>query len=581
MKSDTISEIAHSSLLLSAVSNRLAASLPRARFLGMILGTCVSRSIDAERNVMKFDDEDMESAEARWYRNLVDLRDEVGSIESLKTLPSSPKHTPPKSRLNDRSDRRRKPASTTSKPTGLSKVIAIGEIESSSGSDDEDLVPHQKPDDDPSDSDEDPTLINRSKPMAPVYISSLITQLRSDESETLEIALRTAPSLIRRKIGFGTEISENIDTLLSTLINLHEKGGELEEDDFGYLRLHSLIACFLALPEKVGLWLSSIYFEGDFSVSQRAIILTVIGLGSRELAGFEDGRSAGQEPLSEPTESFPSKRLPSNLSAIYSSASSPVSSIANQISHSTIQPLALSAADSVTGPNVLKIRTFSSRLSKTNQPKKPASRKKTIPKSLHHILSTFLFLPICTRLCILTSTSRRSMAAYPFFGPHLLRLTLQTLTLLLSTIGPSARQLHTLTREALVLLTTLHTLPPETSLDQTVLPAILQLLLTVLELNTDGAAGPVVEERLVTEFGESCAELVMWVQGLGGVVAQPAEAEEEGDGGKGKGKGMGKGMGMPWTVLAAGIQVKWMEVGRKFQGRMLGLMGGGPEEGGW
>jgi telomere length regulation protein len=86
----------------------------------------------------------------------------------------------------------------------------------------------------------------------------------------------------------------------------------------------------------------------------------------------------------------------------------------------------------------------------------------------------------------------------------------------------------------------------------------LQLLLTVLDLNVE--AGSTAEERLVTDFGPMLSELTSWLSGLGKTVTVPEVEDEIGT--------------MPWPVLVAGIQVKWHEVGRKFQGRMLGLMAG-------
>ena len=65
----------------------------------------------------------------------------------------------------------------------------------------------------------------------------------------------------------------------------------------------------------------------------------------------------------------------------------------------------------------------------------------------------------------------------------------------------------------------------------------------------------------MTEFGNMIAELVAWAGNLGNVVNVPEMGQGE------------MGMGMPWTVLVAGVQVKWHEVGRKFQGRMVGLAG--------
>ena len=108
------------------------------------------------------------------------------------------------------------------------------------------------------------------------------------------------------------------------------------------------------------------------------------------------------------------------------------------------------------------------------------------------------------------------------------------------------------------LLTALHHVV-KLACDPVVLPALLQLLLTTLDLNVE--AGRTAEERLVTEFGPALAELVKWAGELERVVSVPVA----------EGEGMD---GMPWNVIAAGIQVKWHEVGKKFQGRMLGLMGG-------
>ena len=66
------------------------------------------------------------------------------------------------------------------------------------------------------------------------------------------------------------------------------------------LRLRSLIACLVSKPVIIGPWLASMYFEGDFSLKQRATILTTLGLSARELSGHKDSNSP--EPPS-----FPSK----------------------------------------------------------------------------------------------------------------------------------------------------------------------------------------------------------------------------------------------------------------------------------
>jgi len=170
-----------------------------------------------------------------------------------------------------------------------------------------------------------------------------------------------------------------------------------------------------------------------------------------------------------------------------------------------------------------------------------------------------MYLPLCSRLTLLLSSLSSSpyLAHSTLLHPSLVKLNLQTLTVLLSTLGPNALQLGTLTRESLLLLTTLHA-TPTVAHDPIILPPILHLLLTLLDLNVE--AGSTAEERLVTDFGPMVAELVSWAASLGDRVSIPEVHDDK-----------GLGMAMPWPVLVAGIQVKWQEVGRKFQGRMLGL----------
>jgi telomere length regulation protein len=544
VKSERISKLSRSPEYLHAVSNRLGASLPRARYLGMIVGTAISKLVDASDTTMKFDMEEMESDAAKRFLDLVNADDRIGALEDLKTDLTTTRTGPSRILKTPRQKGSEAPKKVIRNHT--SKIISIEEVADDEESDD-DLIPYQKPDEDPSDSDDDPTLINRSKPRAPVYISELVKALQaSDKPDTVELALKTAPALIRRKAGFGTELLENINDLASSLINLQEG---ISNEAAQQLRLRSLIACLVAQPARMGPWFASVYFEGDFSLAQRASLLTTIGLGARELAGYNDDAELGTD---RQRSSFPSQRLQDDLAVIYE----PVDNLARQLEHNTLQPMALAAADKLTGPDILKIRTFSSRLSvekKTAQ--KAKDRQTRIPKDIHKLLAESIYLPLCCRISLLLS-SRPNANVATLFEPHILRLFLQTLTILLTTLGPHALQLYTVTRETLLMLTNLHVVT-KLSTDAVVLPAVLQLLLTILDLNV--AASAVAEEHLVTEFGNMVSELVAWAGNLSNVVSVPETGREEG--------------GMPWTVLVAGVQVKWHEVGRKFQGRMIGLIG--------
>ncbi|ETI25851.1 hypothetical protein G647_02628 [Cladophialophora carrionii CBS 160.54] len=568
---NALRRISSSGTFIRMVSNRLSASVPRARFLGMIVAVAVSRLVDKPDKVMNFGIEELESAEAHGWLDLVHIQDEVGSIEDLPAAAPEPV----KKRILQPSSKpvKRERLSTAHFPT-TSKIIAIEELSDSDkagsgieegGKEDEedaDLRSYAPPDSDPEDSDDDPTLVNRNKPTAPVYITSLVKQLNaSDDLPAMELALKTAPSLIRRKANFGDELSSNILPLASTLLNLQEI---TSMEDTSRLRLEALVACLVSKPAIMGPWMASTYFEGDLSLSTRSALLAAVALGAREFAGITDDDTEEITAASASTTnegSFPSKRLPPHLEQAYSSAVQPIDSISKTLSYRTLQPMALEAADKLTGPDILKVRTFSSRMQVAARTAvRQESRSKRIPKDLHRLLAESMYLPLCSRLTLLLSAVSASpyLANSALLHPSLLKLSVQTLTILLATIGPHALQLPTLTRESLLLLTALHTLPTLAH-DPIVLPPILHLLLTLLDLNVE--AGASAEERLVTDFGPMIAELVSWAAGLGDRVSIPEVHDDP-----------GLGMAMPWPVLVAGIQVKWQELGRKFQGRMFGLM---------
>ncbi|KIV90272.1 hypothetical protein PV10_07593 [Exophiala mesophila] len=580
LNSESVKRISSSGTFLHMVSHRLSASLPRARFLGMVIATTVSQLVDKPDKVMNFGLEEMDEEEAKSWSRLVKINDVVGNLDDL---PNACTVTTSKRTLQRASNPPLKKRPTRKTLPQTSKIISIEEISDSedkpvaSDEEDPDLRPYARPDSDPEDSDEDPTLINRNKPLAPVYITTLIQQLNvTDDLSTIETALRTAPSLIRRKANFGDELRSNVVRLSTSLLNLQEGMGDRE---LMQLRLDSLIACLVSQPSVIGPWVSNMYFEGDFSLSQRAVLLTTIGLGARELAGYDDNISdsnKGSNTLSmtaqpTPPTTFPTKRLPPHLESRYiGETSSAISQISSDLSHRVLQPMALEAADQLTGPNILKIRTFSSRLQVQKKTAAAAeARSKRVPRDLHKLLSDSIYLPFCSRLAAVLS----AVATTPYLGhstilhPELVKLSLQTLTVTLTTLGPNATQLATLTRETLIVLTSIHT---QTFLatDPAVLPAILHLLLAVLHLNID--AGNTAEERLVTDFGPALAELVSWAADLGTRMNIPAEDFAKGDG---DGDTATSGS-MPWPVLVAAIQVKWHEVGNRFQGRMFGLMAG-------
>lgn len=114
---------------------------------------------------MTFTADEMNGSDGQWYRSLTSVKDPVGSIKDLK--PASTPSTKSSAQLlesvnSSKSPRPKKPAQSTS------KVISIEEIDGSSESEAEDLPMYEKPDSDPEDEDEDPTLVRRDRPTAPV-----------------------------------------------------------------------------------------------------------------------------------------------------------------------------------------------------------------------------------------------------------------------------------------------------------------------------------------------------------------------------------------------------------------------------
>lgn len=164
--------MARSSLYLNAISNRLAASSPRASTLGIYVGTAISELVDPQDKRMKFSSEELTSAQGRQYRGLTRIQDPLESTDGLKQEEVSIKPTATRTQKS-LGIQRVKSQSRISQALKVSKIISIEEVERGSDSEHDDLPTYAKPDSDASDSDEDPTVINRDKPTAPVSVLPL------------------------------------------------------------------------------------------------------------------------------------------------------------------------------------------------------------------------------------------------------------------------------------------------------------------------------------------------------------------------------------------------------------------------
>lgn len=157
------------------------------------------------------------------------------------------------------------------------------------------------------------------------------------------------------------------------------------------MRLQGMIAVLTAEPVKMGQWFSRTFYSGDYSMGQRASVLTALGLGARELAGLgqEDAALTGANGIAD--DPFPSKRLPAKLEKVYALEAAPMNALFNQLEKAMIQPMAAEVADKFSGPNALKVRTFSSRMAVEKK------RRKPILNALAKIVADGFFFPLTGR----------------------------------------------------------------------------------------------------------------------------------------------------------------------------------------
>ncbi|KAH8833556.1 telomere length regulation protein-domain-containing protein [Flagelloscypha sp. PMI_526] len=160
--------------------------------------------------------------------------------------------------------------------------------------------------------EQEPTLVAGKKKIArPVYLLQLGEMLRGPvgmeqetpevEADKMDVALASAAELIRRKEGFGSEIEDNAENLCFIFIALQDKFELSQFEENRQAAVNALVVC---CPELAAPTLIQEFFNNQYSVAQRYVILNGLVVGARELAGFE---------LSPDAAIFPSKLLPPNV----------------------------------------------------------------------------------------------------------------------------------------------------------------------------------------------------------------------------------------------------------------------------
>lgn len=549
---------ARSSGHMQGVSNRLESSNLRARWLGMVVGSCLSKMVDRPGSQMEFGTDEMKSDEATRYFALCEVEDEVGTFESFQDSLQSQDQLQTMLRPSTARSASKRTAMINDKPVFgpprplppvQSKIVGdrVTEILDDTSEDEDDLKPYAKPDSDPEDSDEDATLVNRNKARAPVYVRDLMAGLRDDQNfDRFNISIKTAAQLITRKSGFGKEVTDHAEELAGMLCNLQDP---FDIDDFDDMRLQALVAVLLSDFRVIAPLLSKQALAEGYSIAQRCIILSALGLGGRELAGLKREDEDYNPKLSNTD--FPSKKLPPRLHAIYDSSSAPRNTHTRRLDQASIsleqqiiQPLALQAADQSTAHlNAVKVRTFSSRMDVD----KARTKRKPPANELAKSFGESFFFPLANRY-------QQEIAAYGGGSiyasvPFVLVTFIKTLALLLHASGPATLGLPQISAEMWDLLLSLRV---QAVGDISILQAVLFALLTLLETNTD-------KQRIAQEHPKQLMETQQWVDlvfermGSSGLVDDEGKDEEA-----------------KVRTLAAGVLMKCREIIEAYQKQLVG-----------
>ncbi|KAF5023903.1 hypothetical protein F66182_4025 [Fusarium sp. NRRL 66182] len=527
---------------MATISNRVGATQSRAQFLGLVVGESLSALIDDNKKRLDFKMEETETEEAQQLKSLTKVADVVGPIDPILSE-SKTEPVPPRQKLvapnmtMRKKPKQKKPIITEVKPKAV-----IEEVDSDE--EDEDFAPYSK-DSDPEDSDDDATLVQRNKPKPPVYIRDLISFFRDSESyDKQKLALETAPVLIRRKANYGTEVSSHADELAGLLVGIQDK---FEIDNFQDLRLHGMVALVVSQPKIMAPWFARTFFEGDYSLYQRTSVLITLGLSARELAGLEVSQY-------QSAAAFPSKRLPEKMEELYLDSpsasqalpssqlkalpSNAIDSISQSLTSSFLAPLAAEAADANTGPDILKLQSFTARY-KSKAKSKP--RVRAIPNTTAALLASSFFSPLTAHFQVALRSAK------PIILNHaLLALYLQTLGIIIHAAGPSTLSLPQLTAELwdLLLGVRVHVLG-----DLGAMKGWLVAMASLLEVNGGDM------RRLCESQGREVMETREWVVMVFGRTRGDDGGEEN-----------------EVKMLAAGVLIRLGEAIEKYQALLMGDM---------
>jgi telomere length regulation protein len=362
------------------------------------------------------------------------------------------------------------------------------------------------------------------------YVRDLLTYFHATDSYDRQLlALTHAGPLIRRK-GTGKDVTSHIPELVAALAGIDDR---FDIPGFSSLKISGLVALAVTNPSLTGPQLARQFFIGDYGLSQRAGLLLAIGLAARELSGLSD----------PPTATVPSRTpLPAKSAAVWGAPpEKEISRLTTSLQNTLLTPMAASAADKLTGPAILKVRIFSSRMAVE------ARRSKAQHRPIIDVAANAFFFPLTGGWWVAVREGP-CISSPPQADPHILSLLIETLALLTYAVGPFAPTLPQMTAEMIQFLLSLRRAADS---DVRICRAILVGLLTVLEINGDNSSGDGSRKLAETHAGE-VVEIKEWVEGI---FSGPYATEEE------------------VKSVAAGVLVKISEIAETYRKTLMSQIG--------
>ncbi|OLL24079.1 ISWI chromatin-remodeling complex ATPase ISW2 [Neolecta irregularis DAH-3] len=400
-----LKSLSHQPIYTQGLSDHLSAMHEKVRLFGMVVGEAISSVVDSKP--LKFGVPDMQTTEAESLKSLINITDMFFDPSAIFQPIVEEVQQPTTSPIEEALET----PSVADPPASMQNLQT-------------EFIPYPIPDFDDEDSDDDPVCATRKKKvLAPVYVKDLISMFRDHENYDRQLtALKSAPSLILRKAHFGSELSEYAIELGHQLVGLKDT---FDIDDFLQMKRDAMVILIRCQFEKIGPFFADIYFNGDLSLQQRCMILTAIGIGARELAGLE---CEALKTL------FPTRQLPEEIGKRFINE---IDQIALSLQQHTLQPLSQKAEEQVSGPRVLQVRKFSTRLEVEARKPKP-----TVNKLAQIVHKTFFPLTSLWWTCW-----RDCQGNGPYFEELLTGVFLKTLSILLHASAPSSRDIPQMTSE--------------------------------------------------------------------------------------------------------------------------------------